>query len=184
MAEVKPLCLGFQVIWSTSPNWSPGAFLKSWWKNTSGPKTRQLPSQTSYYQCWSWSQRKERRQQSVSGTPGLTHRGFDPMPQHYTPVYSIAYTHPAAPSQSRFFPCSFSVWSSSFKASKILDKPNPFCWVCLCDSMGALLSQWCRLCFGLRQRLTRTRSFPWVSSLIRTVCYGWELTSAQMCSVS
>lgn len=138
---LNPFFLGFQVISSTSPNWSPGAFLKCWWKNMSGPKMRQLHSQTSYSLCWSWSQRNELQQQSVSGTPGLTPRSFQAMPQRYTLVYSIAYT-PSCPFPDPFSPCSLSVWSSSFKASKILDKSNLFCWVCLCDLMGTLLSQW------------------------------------------
>lgn len=173
------------MIWSTSLNWSPGAFLKSWWKNMNGPRMRQLRLQTSYYQCWSWSRRSEPQQQSVSGTPGFSLKGFNPVPLHCTLVYSIGYTHPAAPSQiCFFFPCSVWAWSSSFKASKILDKSNPFCWVCWCDSVGALLIQWVSSLFCLDWASPKTnwlkhQVFP-ESSYWYALCYGCMLRYAPL----
>lgn len=78
-----------QVIWNTSPNWSPGACWRCWWTNMSGPVRKQKPSPTSCFPCWSCSLRKEPQLRSACATPGSPSSGdlqllflpFLPLPQ-------------------------------------------------------------------------------------------------------
>lgn len=71
-SPVLMLRLAVQVIWGTSPSWSPGACWRSWLRSMSGSGTKRRPLRTSCCRCWSWSRRRGPRQQSASDTPGST----------------------------------------------------------------------------------------------------------------
>lgn len=74
-------CFCLQVIWNTSPSWSPGACWRCWSTSTSGPVKKQSASLTSWFQCWRWSQKREPQPQNVCATPGSPSSG-DLQPLH------------------------------------------------------------------------------------------------------